>query len=193
MKQFLISGIVSVALFSAAVAQVGAVYTESPSNTYLEVGTGLEDETVLSLGTGVSAGAMSAFTELSGTTGSNFKAKTYLETKLGRFRVSPGLSYSWGGDGGDIIGLGDGNEWGDLSTNLEVSVHPEIVGGEYAFANTETGLNNWSLDWLGSQVGAGYKLNLAENVYFDGRVVWSYDDKFEGGQRRIVGGIGLRF
>ena len=96
-------------------------------------------------------------------------------------------------EGRDIIGLGDGNEWGDVSADLELSIHPQIVGGEYAFVNTEVGFDGWSLDWQGGEVGAGYKLDLAENVYFDGRVSWSYDDQFEGGQRRFLAGIGLRF
>jgi hypothetical protein len=115
------------------------------------------------------------------------------EADLGKFKITPGLNYNWGADGGDIIGLGDGNEWGEVTADLELSIHPQIVGGEYAFANTEVGFDGWSLDWRGGEVGAGYKLDLAENVYLDGRVSWSYDDQFEGGQRRILAGIGLRF
>lgn len=193
MKQFLTSGIIAVALAGVAAAQVEEVYVESPSNTYLEIGTTFEDETIISLGTGVAAGAVSAFAELSGTTDSNFKARAYTEADLGKFKITPGLNYNWGADGGDIIGLGDGNEWGEVTADLELSIHPQIVGGEYAFANTEVGFDGWSLDWRGGEVGAGYKLDLAENVYLDGRVSWSYDDQFEGGQRRILAGIGLRF
>lgn len=193
MKRFLTSGIIAVALAGVAAAQVEEVYVESPSNTYLEIGTTFEDETIISLGTGVAAGAVSAFAELSGTTDSNFKARAYTEADLGKFKITPGLNYNWGADGGDIIGLGDGNEWGEVTADLELSIHPQIVGGEYAFANTEVGFDGWSLDWRGGEVGAGYKLDLAENVYLDGRVSWSYDDQFEGGQRRILAGIGLRF
>ena len=193
MKRFLTSGIIAVALAGVAAAQVEEVYTASPSNTYLEIGTTFEDETIISLGTGVAAGAVSAFAELSGTTDSNFKARAYTEADLGKFKITPGLNYNWGADGGDIIGLGEGNEWGEVTADLELSIHPKIVGGEYAFANTEVGFDGWSLDWRGGEVGAGYKLDLAENVYLDGRVSWSYDDQFEGGQRRILAGIGLRF
>jgi len=193
MKRFLTSGIIAVALAGVAAAQVEEVYVESPSNTYLEIGTTFEDETIIALGTGVAAGAVSAFAELSGTTDSNFKARAYTEADLGKFKITPGLNYNWGADGGDIIGLGDGNEWGEVTADLELSIHPQIVGGEYAFANTEVGFDGWSLDWRGGEVGAGYKLDLAENVYLDGRVSWSYDDQFEGGQRRILAGIGLRF
>jgi len=193
MKQFLTSGIIAVALAGVAAAQVEQVYTASPQNTYVEIGTTFEDETMIALGTGVNAGAVSAFAELSGTTDSNFKARAYTEADLGKFKITPGINYTWGASGGDIIGLGDGNEWGDVSADLELSIHPQIVGGEYAFVNTEVGFDGWSLDWQGGEVGAGYKLDLAENVYFDGRVSWSYDDQFEGGQRRILAGIGLRF
>ena len=193
MKRFLTSGIIAVALAGVAAAQVEEVYVESPSNTYLEIGTTFEDETIIALGTGVAAGAVSAFAELSGTTDSNFKARAYTEADLGKFKITPGLNYNWGADGGDIIGLGDGNEWGEVTADLELSIHPQIVGGEYAFANTEVGFDGWSLDWRGGEVGAGYKLDLAENVYLDGRVSWSYNDQFEGGQRRILAGIGLRF
>lgn len=193
MKRFLTSGIIAVALAGVAAAQVEEVYVERPSNTYLEIGTTFEDETIIALGTGVAAGAVSAFAELSGTTDSNFKARAYTEADLGKFKITPGLNYNWGADGGDIIGLGDGNEWGEVTADLELSIHPQIVGGEYAFANTEVGFDGWSLDWRGGEVGAGYKLDLAENVYLDGRVSWSYDDQFEGGQRRILAGIGLRF
>ena len=193
MKRFLTSGIIAVALAGVAAAQVEEVYVERPSNTYLEIGTTFEDETIIALGTGVAAGAVSAFAELSGTTDSNFKARAYTEADLGKFKITPGLNYNWGADGGDIIGLGDGNEWGEVTADLELSIHPQIVGGEYAFANTEVGFDGWSLDWRGGEVGAGYTLDLAENVYLDGRVSWSYDDQFEGGQRRILAGIGLRF
>jgi len=193
MKRFLTSGIIAVALAGVAAAQVEEVYVERPSNTYLEIGTTFEEETIIALGTGVNAGAVSAFAELSGTTDSNFKARAYTEADLGKFKITPGLNYNWGADGGDIIGLGEGNEWGEVTADLELSIHPQIVGGEYAFANTEVGFDGWSLDWRGGEVGAGYKLDLAENVYLDGRVSWSYDDQFEGGQRRILAGIGLRF
>jgi hypothetical protein len=193
MKRFLTSGIIAVALAGVAAAQVEEVYVERPSNTYLEIGTTFEEETIIALGTGVNAGAVSAFAELSGTTDSNFKARAYTEADLGKFKITPGLNYNWGADGGDIIGLGEGNEWGEVTADLELSIHPKIVGGEYAFANTEVGFDGWSLDWRGGEVGAGYKLDLAENVYLDGRVSWSYDDQFEGGQRRILAGIGLRF
>jgi hypothetical protein len=55
MKRFLTSGIIAVALAGVAAAQVEEVYTASPSNTYLEIGTTFEDETIISLGTGVAA------------------------------------------------------------------------------------------------------------------------------------------
>ena len=102
-----------------------------------------------------------------------------------------GWSLEW--DGGDLVGFGDNNEWGDVTGDLEVALKPGIIGGEYVFANTGVGVDGWSLEWDGGEVGAGYKLDLAENVYLDGRVSWGYDGQFESTDRRITAGFGLKF
>jgi len=182
--------IASLFVAGAAVAQDSPV---TVGNTYVELGTTFENETLLSIGTGVGAGAVSAYGELSGSTDGNFQARAYTDAEFGSFKITPGLNYHWGADGGDLVGFGENNEWGDVTGDLEVSIHPGLVGGEYVFANTAVGLDGWSLDWAGGEVGAGYKLDLAENVYLDGRVSWSYDDQFESGDRRFVAGFGLKF
>ena len=187
MKNFLIAVFIMVA--GVATAQ------EVPSvgNTYVELGTTFENETTLAIGTGVGSGALAAFGELSGSTDGNFQARVYTDSEFGKFVITPGLNYGWGADGGDLVGFGENNEWGDITGDLEVSVHPGIVGGEYAFANTGVGIDGWSLEWDGGEVGAGYKLDLAENVYLDGRVSWGYDDQFESTDRNITAGFGLKF
>lgn len=188
MKNLLIA--VSVMAAGAATAQEAPM---SVGNTYVELGTTFEDQTTLTVGTGVGSGALSAFGELSGSTDGNFQVRAYTDVEFGKFVITPGINYGWGEDGGDLVGFGDNNEWGDVTGDLEVALQPGIIGGEYVFANTGVGVDGWSLEWDGGEVGAGYKLDLAENVYLDGRVSWGYDDQFEGTDRRITAGFGLKF
>lgn len=190
MKRYIVSFISTLFVSGAAVAQEAPM---TVTNTYVEIGTTFEDETLIALGTGIGAGPVSAYAELSGTTNSEFQARAYTDAEFGKFKITPGLNYTWGESGGDLIGFGEGNEWGDVTADMEVSIHPGLIGGEYAFANTSVGFDGWSLDWDGGEVGAGYKLDIADNVYLDARMSWSYDDQFESGDRRIVAGIGLKF
>ena len=197
MKRILVSAISTLAIASPALAQdVASAPAMAPvtvTNTYVEIGTTFEDETVIALGTGIGAGPVSAYAELSGSTSGDFKARAFTDAEFSKIRISPGLNYHWGKSGGDLVGFGDENVWGDVTADMEVSINPGIVGGEYAFANSAVGFDGWSLDWNGGDFGVGYKLDLAENVYVDGRVSWSYDDQFESGDRRFIAGFGLKF
>jgi len=188
MKNFLIAFSVMVA--GVAVAQDAPV---TVGNTYVELGTTFENETTVAIGTGVGSGAVSAYGELSGSTDGNFQARAYTDAEFSKFVITPGVNYRWGADGGDLVGFGDNNEWGDVTADLEVAFRPGIIGGEYAFANTGVGIDGWSFEWDGGEVGAGYKLDIAENVYLDGRITWGYDEQFEGTSRNFVAGFGLKF
>lgn len=183
-----IFSVVAVMLAGVASAQVAPV-----GNTYVELGTTFEAETSLAIGTGFGFGVGSAFGELSGSTDGNFQARTYSNLDLGNFTFTPGVNYDWGGDNGNLVGFGEDNEWGQLSTDIEVKLAPGIVGGEYAFVNGGTDIDGLSLDWNGGAVGAGYKLDLADNVYLDGRVSWEYDDEFNGSKPQYTAGFGLKF
>lgn len=197
MKRILVSAISTLAIASPALAQdvasAPAVAPITVTNTYVEIGTTFEDETVVALGTGIGAGPVSAYAELSGSTTGDFKARAFTDAEFSKFRISPGLNYHWGKSGGDLVGFGEGNVWGDVTADMEVSINPGIVGGEYAFANSAVGFDGWSLDWAGGEVGAGYQLDVAENVYLDARVSWGYDDQFQLGSRRVLASVGLKF
>lgn len=187
MKNLLIAVFVMVA--GVATAQ------EAPSvgNTYVELGTTLESETSLAIGTGFGFDAASAFGELSGTTDGNFQARAYSNVGFGNFTFTPGVNYDWGEDSGNLLGFGESNEWGDLSADIEVSLAPGIIGGEYAFVNGGADIDGLNIGWNGGAIGAGYKLDLADNVYLDGRVSWEYDEEFDSSKPQYTAGFGLKF
>ena len=77
MKNLLIA--VSVMAAGAATAQEAPM---SVGNTYVELGTTFEDQTTLTVGTGVGSGALSAYGELSGSTDGNFQARAYTDVRV---------------------------------------------------------------------------------------------------------------
>lgn len=180
----------AVALFFAGVAsaQVAPV-----GNTYVELGTKFESASSLTVGTGFAVGPVGAFGELSGDTDGNYQIRGYSDVDVGNFTLTPGVNYQWGANGGDLLGFGDSNQWGDLSADVEAKFAPGVIGGEYIFANAGVDIEGLGIAFNGGEVGAGYKLDLAENVYLDGRVSWEYDDQFDSSKPQYTVGLGLKF
>ncbi len=108
------------------------------------------------------------------------------------FSVSPYASYSWGNGAGDIVGWGDGNEWGSISVGGEAGYAPGIIGGEYFFLGAGYGISE-TFDFEGGSYGVGYGVELAPNIKLDGRMTWDYDSEFEIGEPVVGVSLGLSF
>lgn len=86
------------------------------------------------------------------------------------FNVGVSGTYSWGDT---FVGTGVS---GDYTLTPELTVSPQMIGGEYAFVNYNVTATDWSdIAGDGGEVGFGYKYKVRENAYLNTSLAWDYD------------------
>ena len=182
MKKLILGMAALVAAPSAAMAQEAAA--PSPwSNAYVNVATGLEGTADWTLGSEVTlagVGGYAQFTykdrvDAAGDAADDYAITLGTSTSLGMISLNTGVSYDWGASGGDLIGRGDGNTWGDLTTTTTAKVSPGILGGEYVWLGANMDLasaGSIDIGWGGASYGVGYKHDLNDRAYVTASYGW---------------------
>jgi hypothetical protein len=97
---------------------------------------------------------------------------------LGFASLDTSIDYAWGASGGDLIGRGDGNTWGDVTLNPTLKVTPGIIGGEYAWVGGSMDLasdGEIAVAWGGASYGVGYSHALNDKASVSVSYGWSVD------------------
>jgi hypothetical protein len=98
---------------------------------------------------------------------------------LGFAALDTSINYAWGATNeANLIGRGDGNTWGDLTLDPELTISPGIIGGEYAWVGASMDLasdGGIALGWGGASYGVGYEHDLNERASVSMSYGWSVD------------------
>lgn len=182
MKKLILGMAALVAVPSAAMAQEAAA--PSPwSNAYVNVATGLEGTADWTLGSEVTLAGVGGYAQFTykdrvdavGDAADDYAITLGTSASLGMISLNTGVSYDWGASGGDLIGRGDGNTWGDLTTSTTAKVSPGILGGEYVWLGANMDLasaGSIDIGWGGASYGVGYKHDLNDRAYVTASYGW---------------------
>lgn len=183
----LILGVVAVAAIpSMSMAQEAAA--PAPwSNAYVNVSTSLEGTADWVVGSEVNLAGVGGYAQLTykdrvdaaGDPADDYAITLGTSTSLGMISLGTGVSYEWGStSGADLIGRGDGNTWGDLTSSTTAKLSPGLIGGEYVYVGASTDIasdGEIALGWGGASYGFGYKHDLNERASVSVSYGWSVD------------------
>lgn len=168
------------------------------ADSYVELDTNFDGNNEFTAGSAITvAGVASTFGEFTvdnHSLGNDFSVGLGQRFDLGPVEFDATAEYTWGASGGDIVGWGTNNVWGDTTVSGQATVAPESLGGAYAFASVDVDIEgplDW--DWTGGDLGVGYQLDFTERTYLKGEVAWGYDPDFEFTDRELNVGVGFRF
>ncbi len=150
---------------------------EGPANIYAEVNRTGEVNSA-TVGTGFELGGQGLFVEGTVNEAEDYSARLYANFEVFSLAVQPGATYSWGESGGDLIGLGDGNEWGTVAADVEAVYTVGIIGEEYVFLGSSATIDE-GFTWEGGDFGVGYLFETESGVYLDARMVWGFSSDYE--------------
>ena len=183
----LILGVVAVAAIpSMSMAQEAAA--PAPwSNAYVNVSTSLEGTADWVVGSEVNLAGVGGYAQLTykdrvdavGDPADDYAITLGSSTSLGMISLGTGVSYEWGStSGADLIGRGDGNTWGDLTSSTTAKLSPGLIGGEYVYVGASMDIasdGEIALGWGGASYGFGYKHELNERASVSVSYGWSVD------------------
>jgi hypothetical protein len=182
--KYLISAIVALAVATPAIAQ-DAAGNESAlmSNATIGVKTDLEGNADWTVGAelGIAGfGVDAGFTlkDRGDNDADDYKISLGTGMDLGLASLDTSIDYAWGASGGDLIGRGDGNTWGDVTLNPTLKVTPGIIGGEYAWVGGSMDLasdGEIAVAWGGASYGVGYSHALNDKASVSVSYGWSVD------------------
>ena len=181
--KYLISAILATTVATAAIAQDTG---DSPlmSNATVGVSTDLEGNADWTVGAelgiagfGVDAGF--TLNDRGDNAADDYSVGVGTGMDLGFAALDTSINYAWGAtNGADLIGRGDGNTWGDLTLDPELTVSPGIIGGEYVWVGASMGLasaGEIDLGWGGASYGVGYEHDLNDRASISMSYGWSVD------------------
>ena len=183
----LILGVVAVAAIpSMSMAQEAAA--PAPwSNAYVNVSTSLEGTADWVVGSEVNLAGVGGYAQLTykdrvdavGDPADDYAITLGSSTSLGMISLGTGVSYEWGStSGADLIGRGDGNTWGNLTSSTSAKLSPGLIGGEYVYVGASMDIasdGEIALGWGGASYGFGYKHELNERASVSVSYGWSVD------------------
>ena len=182
--KYLISAIVAMSVAAPAIAQ-DAAGNESAlmSNATIGVKTDLEGNADWTVGAelGIAGfGVDAGFTlkDRGDNDADDYKIGLGTGMDLGFASLDTSIDYAWGASGGDLIGRGDGNTWGDVTLNPTLKVTPGIIGGEYAWVGGSMDLasdGEIAVGWGGASYGVGYSHALNDKASVSVSYGWSVD------------------
>lgn len=182
--KYLISAIVAMSVAAPAIAQ-DAAGNESAlmSNATIGVKTDLEGNADWTVGAelGIAGfGVDAGFTlkDRGDNDADDYKIGLGTGMDLGFASLDTSIDYAWGASGGDLIGRGDGNTWGDVTLNPTLKVTPGIIGGEYAWVGGSMDLasdGEIAVAWGGASYGVGYSHALNDKASVSVSYGWSVD------------------
>lgn len=182
--KYLISAIVAMSVAAPAIAQ-DAAGNESAlmSNATIGVKTDLEGNADWTVGAelGIAGfGVDAGFTlkDRGDNDADDYKISLGTGMDLGLASLDTSIDYAWGASGGDLIGRGDGNTWGDVTLNPTLKVTPGIIGGEYAWVGGSMDLasdGEIAVGWGGASYGVGYSHALNDKASVSVSYGWSVD------------------
>ena len=183
MKKLILGLTALMAVSSTATAEEAA--SSSPwSNAYVNVATGLEGTADWTLGSEVTLAGVGGYAQLTykdrvdaaGDAADDFAITLGSTAEYGMVSLNTGISYEWGaGSESNLIGRGDGNTWGDLTTTTTAKVSPGILGGEYVWLGANMDLasaGSIDIGWGGASYGVGYKHDLNDRAYVTASYGW---------------------
>jgi len=181
--KYLISAIVAMSVAAPAIAQDAAGNDALMSNATVGVSTDLEGNADWTVGAelGVAGfGVDAGFTlkDRGDNTADDYSVGVGTGMDLGLASLDTSINYAWGASGGDLIGRGDGNTWGDLTVDPTLKMTPGIIGGEYAWVGASMNLasaGEVDLGWGGASYGVGYSHDLNERASIGISYGWSVD------------------
>ena len=181
--KYLISAILATTVATAAIAQDTG---DSPlmSNATVGVSTDLEGNADWTVGAelgiagfGVDAGF--TLNDRGDNAADDYSIGVGTGMDLGFAALDTSINYAWGATNeANLIGRGDGNTWGDLTLDPELTISPGIIGGEYAWVGASMDLasdGGISLGWGGASYGVGYEHDLNERASVSMSYGWSVD------------------
>lgn len=181
-----------------ALGSVAVADTIDFADSFVELNTNLNGTNNLTLGSAVTLGNVSS-TYAEGTitnsgAGNDFSVGLGQEVRLGALDFDVTGTYTWGASGGDIVGFGDNNEWGDLDLRGEFVLAPNALQGGYVFTGVDLAVDGiLDFEWTGGDIGAGFQWDFTEQTYLDANVSWGYDSDFDFTERQVQVGVGFRF
>ena len=181
--KYLISAIVAMSVAVPAVAQDAG---ESPlmSNATVGVSTDLEGNADWTVGAelgiagfGVDAGF--TLNDRGDNAADDYSVGLGTGLDLGFASLDTSVNYAWGAtNGANLIGRGDGNTWGDLTSSTTAKLSPGLIGGEYVYVGANMDIasdGEIALGWGGASYGFGYKHDLNERASVSVSYGWSVD------------------
>jgi hypothetical protein len=182
--KYLISAIVALAVATPAIAQDATDNGSAlASNATIGVKTDLEGNADWTVGAelGIAGfGVDAGFTlkDRGDNDVDDYKISLGTGMDLGLASLDTSIDYAWGASGGDLIGRGDGNTWGDVTLNPTLKVTPGIIGGEYAWVGGSMDLasdGEIAVAWGGASYGVGYSHALNDKASVSVSYGWSVD------------------
>lgn len=202
----LILGLTALAVIpTTAVAQDAVESSSSLTNAYIGVSTGLAGTADYKIGTELNLAGLGSYAEFqykdrvdaAGEPADDYAIKLGGGLDLVGINIDSGVSYSWGASGGDLIGLGDNNTWGDLTSSLTASVSPGIIGGEYFYIGGTASLataGQIDVAWTGASYGVGYSHDFNEKSSLNVSYGWEVDSEtWETESTGLNVGVGFKF
>lgn len=182
--KYLISAILATMVAAPAIAQDGGSGSPLMSNATVGVSTDLEGNADWSLGAelGIAGfGVDAGFTlyDRGDNAADDYAVSMGSGMDLGFAALDTAISYTWGAtNGADLIGRGDGNTWGDITVDPELTVSPGIIGGEYVWVGASMDIasdGEIAVGWGGASYGFGYEVELNERASVSASYGWSVD------------------
>jgi hypothetical protein len=184
MKKLILGVVAIAAIPSMSMAQEAAA--PAPwSNAYVNVSTSLEGTADWVVGSEINVAGVGGYAQLTykdrvdaaGDAADDYAITLGSSASLGMISLGTGVSYEWGStSGADLIGRGDGNTWGDLTSSTTAKLSPGLIGGEYVYVGANMDIasdGEIALGWGGASYGFGYKHDLNERASVSVSYGWS--------------------
>lgn len=173
MKKLIMGATAMLAVSSVAQAQE---QSSAPlTNAYVGVSTSLEGTADWTLGTELNLIGTSTYAEFkykdrvdgAGDAADDYAITLGSGTDIGPFALKSGISYEWGASGGDLIGRGEDNTWGDVTSSTTAKMSPGVIGGEYIYVGGSMDIaseGEIAINWGGLNYGVGYSHALNDRA-----------------------------
>ena len=177
---------------------VKAASAQAVSAPYIEVETDLDGAVDMTLGGWTGGDGLEAYVEgtwVGSPEGTDWELELGTTVDLSFVETTLAGKYVWGETNGkDLLGLGDGREWGDIYAYVGGEIKPGLIGGEYLFAETDLLITSpVDIDYTKVDMGVGYNLELGDRAYVNGRMIWTADRDWSVNQSGVGVKVGFKF
>ena len=175
---------------------LGSMAQAQVSSPYVDFSTNLDGQNTVTLGGEIQGFGVSTFVEgsrIGSFDESDWELELGADVDLSVIETTVSTKYVWGDTNGKNL-IGHEREWGDVYASIEGRLATGIAGGEYAFVNTDILIEEYlDIEYTGVDVGAGYKLELGDRAYVDGRIIWNIDRDWNVSREGVGVSVGFKF